>query len=171
MTETDTTGAPPVDFLPDGTIRFRLSKTYRLRRPKLKEYRRLREDFYAANDEIVASADGYRDEGDEVDATIRALTFTTTGEGEVARKRSDMSGPERDELRALRRRGRDLLDTMVDRHGEIRFEFFAAVVTLLSLDGELLEDDHEAWMAGGDLLVDLFAHWMAVPLGRGPGGK
>jgi hypothetical protein len=177
MTETETTTAPAVDFLTDGTIRLRLSKTYRLRRPKLKEYRRLREDFYALNDEIGASAEAYRDEGKPVEDRIRELSFSDAGPGDdgeptlVARPRAELTAEERDELRGLRRRSRELLDGMLDRHGELRFGFFCSVIETLAPEGALVEDDQEAWMTNGDLLVDFFAHWMSVPLGRGPAGK
>jgi len=165
MSTTAPTGAPPVDFLPDGTISIRLATTHRLRRPKLKEYRKLREDFYAVNDQIGTSAASYRDEGQRLDAAVQALTNDDDGAA-----RTDLSTEERDAVRGLRRESRELVDRMLDEQGDLRLGFFRQVADLLA-DVALEDDDEEAWMLGPDLLVQFFEHWMTVPLGRGPGGR
>lgn len=153
-----------LDLRDNGTVRLYLDGTrYRLRRPRAREFRRLREAFQEAADEIS-------DLSDDHEAWKRTL------DDAVDKRRADdpratMTPEERKENRE---RGRQQTE-QVER---LMFEWWAEVIEVLEADGRTpvlpVPDDTDSatfdrfaempmWMGTVPSAGRIIGHWRAVP--------
>jgi hypothetical protein len=132
----------PVEFRPEGTVRFSAgSKRVTLRRVTLNEWRRMREAHYVMSDDVAAAADAMTDASAAMEDT--------------------------DETRRENNRARaKLLREFTATADDLRMAWVADVFATLG-DVQLEDDDWEPWMVTGDFLADLARHLQTVPLARG----
>lgn len=158
-----------LDLRDNGTIRLYIDGArYRLRRPRAREYRRLRESYQEAQDDISDRSDETEEWSQELLATI------------AKRREADpKAGRTPDERREDRKRGRELTD-FVER---TMFAWWAEVIEVLGEegrtpvltegpsddddDGDTVEFDAFAdlpmWMGTVPAANSVLNHWRSVP--------
>lgn len=152
-----------LDLRANGTIRLYIDgERYRLRRPRAREFRRLREAYQEASDAIS-------DESDDVEAWSRDLRAT-----QEKRRAADPLAPAQtpEERREDRKRGRQLTEFVETT----MFAWWAEVIEVLESDGRtpVIADpgeDHDGdrfanlpmWMGTVPSANTVLAHWRAVP--------
>lgn len=135
---------------PNGTIRLWIAnQAFRLRRPRAREFRRLRESYQDAMDAIA-------DEGDRVDALDDAAKAAL--QRRKAEDPAALATPE--ERRDMRMRGRQFTqfteDTMTT--------WWAEVIEVLEVDGKTPDpEDMPAWVGVVPAANKLINHWRSVP--------
>lgn len=142
----------------DGTITCSVGgKRHRLRRPKLGEFRRLRETQVQIEDDVRAAADPFRDELSDLDR--RAVEATEDGRV--------------DEARSLRDEWRTVNDKALVEIEIVRARWVRSVFAVLS-DIKLPEPDDddpaadlEPWMVSATLPAAFVYHWRHRPLALG----
>lgn len=154
-----------LDLRPNGTVRLYIDgNRYRLRRPRAREFRRLRESFQEVADEIS-------DLSDEQDEWARSLAERVDG-----RRRDDPNaGQTPAERRENRVRGRRLTEQVE----QLMFGWWAEVVEVLEVDNRtpvLAEPDEwpddepfdsfadlPMWMGTVPSANKIIAHWRSTP--------
>lgn len=162
---TTTTDAPEgLDLRKDGTVWLYLDDDERpdktvlvkIRRPKMKELRHLREAEWAIAAELREFIAPLQD---QVDAYLGQHDIDLADPTTFAKKDTHV-------LAALRdlQRERDQQATL---HAEkLRGPWAAEVIELLS-ETEVDEDDLPPWCFGADFAAHLLGHWLTVPTRRG----
>lgn len=146
----------------DGTIVLHLddengrNQRVQLRRPKMKELRRLRETEWEIADEIRAFTAPLQD---AVDAHL-AEHDLDPGDSIALTKASTQV------LRTMRDLMRDRDQKGVVRAEELRGPWAAEAIETLS-DTRIDEDDLPPWCFGADFASALITHWLSVPTRRG----
>lgn len=145
------------EFMGDGTLRVHIAnERYTLRRPRVGEYKRLREYRYEVEDEKLQNLRG-------------ALL---PGEPEPAEGTDELRAQRLERTLATRRAGREAavanekleaawVRTVFEGDPERRLE---------GLCSRALPDDEDEWplwLAQPDFATQLFNHWRSVPLARG----
>lgn len=176
----------PVEFLKNGTVRIVLDgNVIRLRRPKVAEFRRIRENLDEVNDEIRRHADALSEESMRLSDEVAELA------GGADKSLSELDSETRQAIRKMRAEGDRLSRDFRDLQEDLRYQWFHDVVATLSQDGPLdiygeytddgdpAEDGDaanpwpvpgpaaEPWMASPDTIAELIKHWQTVPLARG----
>lgn len=147
--DSNVTPAPPDDgysLLPDGRTRITLdSEDWLIRRPKIGEYRKLRERLWDLQDQKVTITARHRD---------------------IAAERAKELKGESEAVQALdvRKRSRDLTAELE----ELNEQWIRETFDLLG-DRPAPEaiDDWPTWLRESDFISTLVEHWRAVPLASG----
>lgn len=146
MASTENDGREGIELLNSGAIRVWIDGTeYRLRRPRVREFRALRELLQDATEEITAAAEHAQERQAEIHAE--------------ADKRDDKSSTA-DERAMVRKLGRDL----TERREELLLSWWVAVGEKLC-DGRAWPevDDMPAWMGATESSTEIVTHWRSVP--------
>lgn len=145
------------EFVNDGTLRVHIGgKRWALRRPKVGEYKRLRELRYEVEDaKLVNLRDALLPDepDDEENPTKRRLGRM---DNELASRQRG-----RDATAANEKLERDWLVAVFD--GDPERELKGLADKPLPTD----EDDWPLWLTQPDFASQLFTHWRSVPLARG----
>lgn len=135
----------------DGTVRAIIGdRVHRLRRPKIGEFRRLREHQQEINDELSERSLAAQQRAREMNDELKAA------EGDA------------DALRRLRTEDRALSREIRERAEQLRIDWVRHVFELLA-DRPLPEDpdDWESYLLDPNLPADLVTHWQTRPLRSG----
>lgn len=135
-----------VDLAPDGTVLLHVDgEVYRLRRPKVGEYRKLKERRSIVQDEALAN-----------------LQKAAAAEPPPVKDEKDTAASLE---RALQQR--TLQRAAGDANEQLERDWFAEVADMLC-DRELPpQDEWPNWLGQADLAASLFQHWRTVPLASG----
>lgn len=143
----------------DGTIVVHLdvddgkNERIQLRRPKMKELRRLRETEWEIADEMRAFSEPLQD---AVDNYITANGIDVT----------DLTSIPTELLRGLRDLQRDRDQKTIMRSEELRGPWAAEVIELLG-GKRVEEDDLPPWAFSPMFAAEVLGHWLTVPTRRG----
>lgn len=152
----------PVQLRPNGTVFCQIAgKRYRLRRPKMGEYRRLRESLQDMTDAL--------DDALEHVAVQQARIRTRQSEMSERHATGELTDAEQAEWMDLRLQDRNLgreASRMVEQR---RLEWLAEAWAMLSMDGPLPDDpdEAEAWLLDTQLANKLLQHWRTTPFVSG----
>lgn len=137
----------------NGTVTVHLEQgRIQLRRPKLGEFRPLREAFWEISEAVG-------DKSVELQAAKDSLRLELEAAGDT---------PEADLVRKIRAEDRRLGQELTTYGEDLYLEFFKQTVTKLATAGSLPDDDDlPPWVTKGATCAYLVNHWSAVPTPRG----
>lgn len=118
-----------------------------LRRPKMGEFRKLRELLHANQDTLYEMAD---------EAGLLRASIVTEGE--------EATSPEN---AARLQRARRMEREMTRRTEDLNLGWMRETLALLGGGTVPADDDLPLWMADGSAITTLIGHWRSVPLARG----
>lgn len=149
MPSTDNEGREGIELLSSGAIRVWIDGSeHKLRRPRVREFRQLRETLQDALDDISALAD-------EVDRAQRAMADEV--DDRVEKGGDSLTLEER---KANRDRGREL----TTRREELLLAWWAKVGELLCESTAWpVVDEMPVWMGATESSTELVTHWRSVP--------
>lgn len=157
--DNDESANPLARLAPNGTAVITIgTKAFRLRRPKVGEFRRLRESFFAMSEEVQDVAADTLERIEPISAQLEELS-----------DKSDLDPDDRTLRRDLRRQASKLVAEQRDRFESLRFGWIREVFDELSENGHLPEedDDLEPWLIDPRFQAELVKHWQTRPLARG----
>lgn len=172
MANDDKSGSElPVTLVNNGTVRLTVGgKLYRLRRPKMGEFRQLREAIQEVNDEIEAKARALQHEATLIDRQVlELLGLPADADGEAVADAERQLPMVAEEITKLRSEARQHGRQFTDEAEAARLGWAHQVLLTLSQDGAPALEDLEPWMATARWWASLLAHWQSVPLGLGGG--
>lgn len=155
----------PVVFRPNGTVLCQVGgRRYVLRRPRMGEFRHLREAMQAMHDRLE----------DELEVTARRQLQLRSEMAELGGDGGELSDGEQARWSELRREDRRLGRDAAALGDTARLEWLQEAWRLLAdqplpttEDGALDADVAEAWMLDPNLPAQLLGHWRTVPLASG----
>ena len=147
MPTNENEGREGIELMPSGAIRIWIDGTeYKLRRPRVRDFRTLREAMQDATDEITAAANEAQRRQIELQDAIKA--------------RGDDAEQTDEERIAIRQIGRDL--TL--RREDLMLTWWAQVgERLCERTGWPDVDDMATWMGTTESATELVTHWRSVP--------
>lgn len=161
-----TAGGPPVVFRPDGTVWLQFDRgLVRLRRPKLRELRVLREELQAILDVHNAAAEGLR--VGLIEDAQRELEWLGIVNGDTATHEERAAASTEIVAQKAARRASNL-DWSVHQEDDYA-GWVQRVIAELAMAGSAPADNDEldAYMAQQSFVLKLVEHWQTVPLGSG----
>lgn len=153
----------PAELLNSGLVRLHIGdRRYRLRRPFMGEFRRIREAFLEVNDELSDLAMDVQLQGTRIRDRVAELNQRQIGAD------APLTSDELDELKKLRQEDRTIARGLTARREELYQQWLTDVFAVLSMDGPLPGDDtSEPWLLDPQFIAELVRHWQTRPLARG----